>query len=258
MSAIPFVYSAFTILLGLAGSRYLAAAQPSGPENSPSVSLTIPSGVASETIQISYFLVGAFGGYGGRLDRQAGVQSYQIRASVNGKAATRIKMLAYVPGCRIQTFDFFLVETSDIKEDLVCEILPRVILSGQIIPSDTNRYPNSELSITYMVFWAHEFFGIMDGIVTELHLATVSPDANGKFQVDLPDFTADTTTSSFRQNASLHLVLRDSQTMNIIAVNLEPEMSDLMSADHNLRIRPFYPDGLKFVNKAQENFSSRQ
>lgn len=257
MSATPFVYSAFTILLGLAGARYLAVAQPSRQENSPSVSLTIPQGIPSETVQISYFLVGAFGGSGGRLDRQPGVQSYQIRASVNGKAATRIKSLAYVPGCRIQTFDFVLVETSDIKEDLVCETLPRVILSGQIIPSDTNRHPNSELTITFMAFWAHEFFGIMDGMVTELRLATVSLDANGRFQVDLPDFTSDTTTSSFRQNASLRLVLRDSQTLNIIAVNLEPEMSDLLSADHNLRIRPFYPDGLKFVDKARANFSSR-
>jgi hypothetical protein len=105
-----------------------------------------------------------------------------------------------------------------------------------------------------MAFWAHGFYGIADGFVTEFRLAAASPDANGMFQVELPYFSADAADASSQRRASFWLMLRDSKTWNHIASNLEPEVPDLRLEEHSLRIRPHYPEGLKFTpNKANSS-----
>jgi hypothetical protein len=84
-------------------------------------------------------------------------------------------------------------------------------------------------------------------MVTEFRLATVSPDANGVFQVDLPYFTADDADSSSQARANFRLMLRDSETWNHIASNLEPEVPELRLKVPGLRILSHYPNGLKFT-----------
>jgi TonB family protein len=133
-----------------------------------------------------------------------------------------------------------------------------VKLSGQIVPNELVRDNNTELVVTYMAYWAHGFYGIADGFVTEFLLATVSPDANGMFQVDLPYLSADATASSSQRRASFRLMLRDSRTWNHIASNLEPEMPEFrLDEGHNLLIRSHYPDGLKFETPKQENVGNQ-
>jgi hypothetical protein len=238
---------AFAILLCTAALQSLAAQTTSGPEISPSVSISLPSNIPSETVQIVYFMVGPFGGSGGSTEQRAGLHSYEITASVEGKAATEIKMMVYTAGCEIQTFVVPLADDSRVKQEFECRPARSVMLSGQIVPNDLVRDKNAELVITYLAFWAQEFFGILDGAVAEIRLATVSPDANGMFQVDLPQFSEDASASSSQPRASLHLLLRDSKTWNPIAYNLEPEVPELRSEDHSLRIRSDYPSGLKFT-----------
>jgi len=207
----------------------------------------IPVDIPSETVQISYFLVGPFGGYGGYTEQRAGLHSYEISPLVEGKAATEIKMIVYAPGCEIQTFVLPLTENSRVKQEFECQRVATVKLSGQIVPTELVRENNAELVVNYMAYWAHGFFGIADGFVTEFRLATVSPDTNGVFQVELPYFIADDEASPSRRRAGFWLMLRDSKTWNHIAFNLEPEVPDLRLEEHSLRIRPYYPDGLKFA-----------
>src|SRR5580704_16152382 len=64
-------------------------------------------------------------------------------------------------------------------------------------------------------------------MVTEFRPATVSPDSNGVFQVELPYLTADATDSSCQPCARFRLMLRDSKTWKHIASNLEPEVPEL-------------------------------
>ena len=46
--------------------------------------------------------------------------------------------------------------------------------------------------------------------------------------------------------SSIHLTLRDSKTLNVIAYDLEPERAEYRSEVHGLPIKPSYPGELKF------------
>ncbi len=241
------VRCAFAILLGIAALQSLASQTPSSQESSPSVSVSLPANIPSETVQIAYYLVGPFGGHGGYTEQRPGLDSYEVAASVEGQAATEIRMIVYASGCDIQTFVVPLADDSKVKQEFECQPAPSVMLSGQIVPNELIRDGNAELVFIYLAHWSHEFFGIVDGAVANFQLATVSPDANGMFQVDLPQFSADAVPSSSQLRASLHVILRDAKTWNSITSDLEPEVPEFRSEDHSLRIRSYYPGGLKFV-----------
>jgi hypothetical protein len=233
------------LLFGMAGLLPQSAQTPK--TFLPSVSIALPADILSETVQISYFLVGPFGGNGAYVAQRTGVHSYEIPTMVESKAATEIRMIVYASGCEIQQFVLPLTEHSRVNQEFQCQRVETVKLSGHIVPDALVRDTNAELVVTYMAYWAHGFYGIGDGIVTEFHLATVSPDANGVFQVDLPYFSADVEASSPRQRASFRLMLRDSKTWNHIAPNLEPEKQELRLQEHGLRILSHYPDDLLFT-----------
>ena len=235
------------ILLGMAGLLPQSTQTPKTASFLPSVSISIPPDILSETVQISYFLLGPFGGYGGYAAQRTGVHSYEIPTMVDGKAATEIRMIVYASGCEIQQFVVPLAEHSRGSQEFPCQPVETVKLSGHIVPDALVRDTNAELVVTYMAYWAHGFYGIADGFVTGFHLATVSPDANGMFQVDLPYFSVDAEASSSEQRASFRLMLRDSKTGNHIASNLEPEKQELRLQEHGLRIRSQYPDDLIFT-----------
>jgi hypothetical protein len=241
------VSCAFAILLCTPALQTLASQAASRQEISPFVSISLPSNIPSETVQVVYFMVGPFGGHGGYTERRVGLHSYAIAASAEGKAATELRMIVYASGCEIQTFVIPLAEDSRVKREFECQPVRSVMLSGQILPNDLVRDKNAELVITYMAFWAHEFFGILDGPVAEILLASITPDANGVFQVDLPQFSENVTPPSSQPRASWHLLLRDSKTLNPIAYNLQPEVPEFRSEDHSLRVRSDYPSGLKFT-----------
>jgi len=235
------------VLLGMAGLLPQSPQTPKPASFSPSVSISLPPAVRSETVQIEYLLIGPFGGYGGYAAQRTGVHSYEIPTTVGGKAATELRLIIYAPDCEVQTFAIPLAEDSKVKQAFSCQRVETVALSGQIVPNELVRNNRAELVVTYMAYWAHGFYGISDGIVTEFRLATVSPDANGMFQVDLPYFSADASALSSQRRASFRLMLRDSKTWNPITYNLEPDVPELRLEDHSLRIRSHYPDGLKFT-----------
>lgn len=241
------VRSVFAILLGTGFAILGITDSCSKSESFPSVSVSLPSNVPSETVQIVYYLVGPFGGRGGYVKQGAGLHSYEIASSVEGKAAIEIRMIVYASGCEIQTFVVPLADDSRVKKKFECQRVATAKLSGQIVPTELVRGNNAELVVTYMAHWAHGFFGIVDGAVAELRLATVSPDENGMFQVNLPQFSADAASSSSQRRASLRLTLRNSKTWNPIVSSLEPEVPEFRLEDHSLRIQSYYPTVLRFI-----------
>jgi hypothetical protein len=220
------------------------------PDNSPTVSISLPTDIPSEAVQIRYFMVGSFGGYGGFIEPRANQKDYEFDASTQGKPANSIKILVYATGCKIQTFDLDLTRVLNAKERFVCELLSQIRIDGEI-PSDLLHHENAELNVSYMAFWASRFFGIADGAVTEFQVAKTMPDPDGSFRVDIPDFSADNTGFAYPGGASLRFTLRDSKTLNPIALNLSPEQAEYQSETHQLRILSSYPIGLKFVNSLE-------
>jgi len=237
----------FGILLVMPAFLSLQTQNASKQEDFPSVSVLLPANIPSETVQISYFLIGPFGGHGDYTKQRPGLKSYEISASVEGKAASEVRMIVYASGCKITTFVLPLTADSKVRQKFECQRAATVHVSGKIIPTESARGNNAELVVDYMAYWAHGFFGIADGMVTEFQLATVSPDSDGDFQVELPYFTADVAESSSQRRAGLSLTLRDSKTGNLIASNLEPQEQDLRLQEHSLRVKSHYPNGLKFT-----------
>jgi hypothetical protein len=214
-------------------------------DDMPFVSIALPPNVPSESVQISYHLVGPFGGYGGYAAQQFNVTSYQIPTTVDGKRATEIRAIVYAPGCEIQKFVIPLTAQSPVSREFACQRVEEVRLSGQIVPNELARYANAELVITYMAGWAHGFFGVADGPVTQFELAKITPHADGRFDVDLPMISQEATHSELQ--ASVCLMLRDSRTLNHIASNLEPDDAEFRPEDRCLQTRTSYPAEMKFT-----------
>src|SRR5262245_60298453 len=73
------------------------AAQNAGISTSSRVSLISPRDVPSEKVQIDYFMTGPFGGYGGFVRPEKQRRGYEIEASVEGRPADELKVIAYLP-----------------------------------------------------------------------------------------------------------------------------------------------------------------
>jgi hypothetical protein len=236
--------SAFAMLVGLAILLPRTAEATMQAEASPSVSVSLPPNVPSDTVQISYFLIGPFGGYSGYTPQRAGLGSYEIPTGVEGQAATEVRMIIFAPGCEIQKLVIPLAGASSVSQEFLCQRVKTVELSGQIVANQLVRNDNTELVVTYMAYWAHGFYGLADGFVTQVHLASIPLGTNGTFRLDLPYFSEDSGASSSQQRASFRLTLH-SKTWDHITL-LEPDISEFKTEDHSLRIQPHYPDGLRF------------
>lgn len=251
LAARAWIVGAAILVCGIA-LQPLGATTPSTPDD-PSVSILLPPSIPSDHVQIAYELIGPFGGYITEVGQQPGVPAYEITASVSGKAATEIRMVVYASGCEIQTYVFRLKDDSKIAKEFECMAAPAVPLSGRIEPADlVKQNQNAEVVVRYSAFWVHEFFNIVDGMVTEFQVAVVRPNADGTFQVELPYFSADAADTSSRETrAAFWLLLRDSKTLNPIAFDLMPEARELRSEEMSLQIEPQYPTGLVFTPESQ-------
>ena len=226
-------------LAGMSGSRLAVVALvtlvlTAAAQDRPHVSLALPSGIASETVQIEYFLTGPFGGYGGFVSAEKSRASYDIDPFVEGRAAENIKIISYLPGCEIATFDLTF-SGAPIEQRIDCHPPGSVLLYGQVLRPSVAREQNVEIEVNYMALWAHEFFGISDGPVTTIHLGAVRPDQDGNFEITLPDFYRQ---ASLRDGA-IDFILRDIKTGNIIAFLRPAEATP--NSSHWLSVRASYP-----------------
>jgi hypothetical protein len=220
-----------------------SAGQERGSQRLPRVSLVLPSGVTSEASQIDYFMVGSFGGYGDFVRTEKNRRTYDIHAAVDGHPAKGIKVVAYLPGCEIATLDIpVLGPTSERR--LPCKPLGSLSLRGQIFPVSLTLEQPTEVEVLYLATWAHQFFGISDGLVTTIHLATVVPDGDGQFEVKLPDLHKQTELG----DGLYQFLLRHRSTGNIIAF-LRPVEAGA-NAD-GLKVGSYYAPVVQFMAERQ-------
>jgi hypothetical protein len=223
----------FAVYIGLiTGMTLTIGAQESVQRQRPGITLFLPQSVASEAVQINYFMSGSFGGYGSYVTAEKGRVSYDIPASVDGKPAGAVKIVAYLPGCEIVKLEITMQAKQEVRT-LPCEPLGRVSMHGRILPIAVAQTPGIELEIRYEADWDHEFFGIADGMVTTIHVATVTPDEDGRFEAEVPDF--------FKQSGlgqgSFQFTLRNTVNRNIVAMLRPTNMPRFFGG---LAIRPSY------------------
>lgn len=174
---------ALNLLLGIFSQ---ASTQTERPSDLPRVIFSFPDDVASEDVQINYFMTGPFGGYGEYVKSEKGKSAYEVIAAVDGRPAKNMKAIAYLPGCEIVILAFRVEDKNE--RMLPCHRLATISFSGQIASLPVGRGAPVEVEVRYVAVWDHEFFGISDGPVTTIHVASAVPDQGGRFAVELPDF----------------------------------------------------------------------
>ena len=174
-----------TLALLLSCSAIAGICQTANFNDGPLISLFLPPGFPSETVQVQYFLSGSFGGYGGFVQPEPDRQALDFRAAVNGKPADRIQVIAYLPGCGIVAVDFHPAGTATWRQ-LDCKPVGTIMLHGRIAKGYVGR--EAEVRVSYLADWAHKFFGIADGMGINFRLSTAIPNETGKFSVAVPDF----------------------------------------------------------------------
>jgi hypothetical protein len=213
----------------------------------PRIKISLPPEIPSESVDIEYYLEGAFGGRGNFVPARPKVDSYEVDASYNGEAAGNVKLVVYAPGCQFETFDVPIEEgASSIQRNFECSPLPMVSLAGNILQHDLTRGKTLEVVITYEAFWECSFFGLADCAVPQVQLARVPVNADGSFEATITDFSSDRNTSASDTSAELHLVLRDSKTWNPIGIGLSPPEDLRTKTLRGLAIKPFYRNPLEF------------
>ena len=213
---------------------------PNGTPSEPAkIKLTLPPNIPSESVQISYFMVGAFGGFGDVVRPVKGKAAYDIPAALDGSSAANVKLIAYMPGCEIVTLSIPISQAA-LSYTLTCRLLPRTLLRGVISPASTLReHERAEVEINYLAMWDHHLFGICDGMVTAINVARAVPNGRGQFEVSVPDFGSQTDLGK----AEFQLILRDSATDNIIAF-LRPTTD--VADSIGVPVRRDYPSIIEF------------
>ena len=87
-------------------------------------------------------------------------------------------------------------------------------------------------------------------MVPQIEVGRVKPDADGTFEIDLPDFAADSVASGSEGGAELQFVLREVKG-NTVAF-LAPETETLRTITRGLKIVPSYPQDLVFSTRKVE------
>ena len=165
LSEANMIRCAFPILLVMSAILSPAAQTPSKLDDFPLVSVLLPANIPSETVQISYALIGPFGGYGGHTKQRPGLQSYEISALIEGKTASEIRMIVYASGCEIKTFVLPVARGSRLTEEFECQSAATVQLSGQILPTELVRESNAELvvflhgELVAWILWHSRWYG---------------------------------------------------------------------------------------------------
>jgi hypothetical protein len=211
----------------------------------PRLSILLPTNTPSDKFEVRYYLYGSFGANGGYISPTPDTRGVaKIPLSVDGKMANEIKLFAWAPGCQFATYDLSVHE-SDLQELYTCNPLSTVTLHGQIGDKGLLQKGPSEIRVDYLAGWACEFFGLSDCAVPQISLGTVTADADGRFEIELPDFAQDPASSDSKSPSEFQFVLRKVKTWNLIAF-LDPESKVPHSGGGGLRPASSYSEPVVF------------
>jgi hypothetical protein len=112
------------------------------------------------------------------------------------------------------------------------------------------RQRRYEVVIWYMPVWQLELFHITEGSVPMYHLARVTPDERGAFQVQLPDFSKDAVTESHHRNAFIRFAAVEHDSGNLVCLLTPTNVQGKVSM-HDLPIKSKYPNEVIFRPRSE-------
>lgn len=199
------------------------------------VEIKLPVGVRSESVFVRYALDTDFGGW---VEPRPDLSSYFIRTTAQ---STRFRALVYAPGCAIQTVDLSTSGPAVPQYSFVCQPLPSVRLTGNLIQSDRLNAHEISLEVKYVARWASRFLGIGEDLTTDLPVAAMRYPSDGSFELSLPDIG-----STPDRAGEFQIVTRDGTNGRILA-QLVPAAPSLRTRMGGLEIRTAYPDRVEFA-----------
>lgn len=228
---------------------HIGRAQSQIVSDSNSFLLRLSTKVNTTDLNISYFMTGAFGGYGSYVRTRPNVREYVIETSYENKPAETLKIVIYCPGYGIELLDIPTLGAPSAKTASVeLKPLPSVPLSGKIVPPEGRSHKDFKTEVVYLAYWVHEFFGIADGMVTAFKVASVDVTQDGAFSVAVPDFVHDPAVTSFKEIGALWLTARDSKT-GAVAYTLES--AERPGRDAKVEIAPKYGQLLLYAKPSR-------
>ena len=223
-----------TILGLLLLPSILIAQEAPRPPDAPRFLFFLPEGLVPEA-QIRYFASMPRESYSGVLKWEPEENAYELSLP-----ATQTKVIAYLPGCQLDTLE--LTAEAPTTQELDCGPLSSLLLSGRIDSSDALSGKTAIVEASYLALWAHEFFGIADGMIAAFKVASAVPNEDGAFELPWPDFADDPVATGWKMKGEWQLILREVGTGNILAF-LKPTGSDGL----RLEVRSSYPGGVAFT-----------
>ncbi len=168
------------LLLALAAGT--AVATPSAPPARRGLTIRLPEGVPTEQVRL---IVGVYGhGLGaGAHDTKQGVRDYPVSLDAR---ATRVKLLAYLPGYRMVTAEVGVSGAgARILELPQFRKLPTVPVTLRVVDGQDKPVPGQQLSFG-LSLETHRYFGYSDGMASGATVLTATTAANGEAQIEMP------------------------------------------------------------------------
>jgi hypothetical protein len=200
------------------------------------------SHIRPESVHIQYYLLGEFGGYGDFTDRQKPLAGEILLPLYRGLQRARlVKAILYATGCEIETFAADLL-LGPSRAKFECHKLRTTRLRGRV--AGGLRMADLTVRLRYTAHWSHAFFGIGDGPVSSFPIADVLTDRDGRFAVEVPDFTSDRVTNFYEGKAEWSLTAGKIGTSEQYWLNAGSRVNKLPGS---LAFESEYPKELQFI-----------
>jgi hypothetical protein len=226
----------------------ICSGQSPQPEASPShyVEIKLPRWVNSESVFVRYQLVGEQ--YTGWIQPHAGVSSYFISTTYEGRPVTRIKALLYAPGCAIQTFDLAVSDSKNQGYSFICQPLPSIGITGALTLMDRLHGREVKLQAKYLARWAQSFLEVGNDIVTAIPVGNAAyPSPDGRFRLSVPDFSQDPLAGGLDHAGELQIWASDKASDRLLAQLILVGPAAVKTRMGGLKILGAYPLDLVFA-----------
>ena len=190
----------------------LDLALPHATADSPVIRL--PEGIDPSDCQANTYVTGPFGGSGWFGMRFTG-RDLAIAVRVRDERARTARAIVFCRGARIEIVQIAPVPSERIVVAVGVSVLAAIPLQG-IVTFAANAQPGRPvlLRLTYLLDWAHEYFGISDGMIPMFDLGRHRVRPDGTFEILVPDFANDPTIARFTHRGTFWIQAVDPDTLN--------------------------------------------